>query len=128
MKDVEEFLNMKFHGLSKTEELVIQKTIDRILANHADDEWWKIEIAIKSAVNRKLSVELSNAMFSEKLEREKAREEAEKAEKEKRDREAVEEEKRERETAEQEINKFLDEVDSEIAEYMTAKNESLKIK
>jgi hypothetical protein len=114
MKNAEEFTSIKFHGLTRTEDLVIQKIIDRILANHADDEWWKIELAIKSAVNRKLNIELSNAVFSEKLEREKAREAAEQAEKEKRELEEAEKERLERERIEQETDKLITEVESEI--------------
>jgi hypothetical protein len=114
MKKAEEFTSIKFHGLTRTEDLVIQKIIDRILANHADDEWWKIELAIKSAVNRKLNIELSNAVFSEKLEREKAREAAEQAEKEKRELEEAEKERLERERIEQETDKLITEVESEI--------------
>lgn len=130
MKNAEEFSNIKYHGLTKTEDLVIQKTIDRILANHADDEWWKIETAIKSAVNIKLSTELSNAVFSEKLEREKAREAAEQAEKEKRAHEEAKKEKLERERIERESNLLIAEVDSLIAkgEYLVEKTKSLEIK
>lgn len=107
MKNAEEFTNIKFHGLSKTEELIIKKIIDRILANHANDEWWKIETAIKSSVNRNLSIALSDAVFSEKLEREKAREAAEQAEKERIAREEAEKEKREKEEADKESDKIL---------------------
>lgn len=114
MKNAEEFTNIKFHGLSKTEELVIKKIIDRILVNHANDEWWKIETAIKSSVNRNLSIALSDAVFSEKLEREKAREAAEQAEKERIAREEAEKEKLERERIEQETDKLIAEVESEI--------------
>ena len=123
MKNAEEFTNIKFHGLTKPEELVIKKIIDRILANHANDEWWKIETAIRSAVNRNLSIALSDAVFSEKLEREKAREAAEQAEKEKRAHEEAEKEKLERERIDQETDKIIAEVESEISN-----NKSLEIK
>lgn len=114
MKKAEDFSNIKYQGLTKTEDMLINKIIDKILANHADDEWWKIEVAIKGAVDRKLGFALSNASFSEKLEREQAREAAEKAEQEKRAREEAEKEKLERERIEQETDKLIAEVESEI--------------
>ena len=105
MKKAEDFSNIKYQGLTKTEDMLINKIIDKILANHADDEWWKIEVAIKGAVDRKLGFALSNASFSEKLEREQAREAAEK-------------ERREKEAADKESDKILADMLEKNAERM----------
>lgn len=118
MKKAEDFSNIKYQGLTKTEDMLINKIIDKILANHADDEWWKIEVAIKGAVDRKLGFALSNASFSEKLEREQAREAAEKAEQERIAREAAEKERREKEAADKESDKILADMLEKNAERM----------
>ena len=72
MKRAVEFLNNKHKSLLPSEELLINKSISKILSNpaHADDEWWEIELGIRSAVDRILEDALINAEFSEKQERE----------------------------------------------------------
>ena len=72
MKHAIEFLNNKHKSLLPSEELLIKKSIRKILSNpaHADDDWWEIELGIRSTIDRILDDALIDAEFSEKQERE----------------------------------------------------------
>lgn len=91
MKRAIEFLNNKHKYLSPSEEALIKNSIRKILSNpaHADDEWWEIELGIRSAIDRILEDALINAEFSEKQEREIIRRGYKEAEKRKREDEKI---------------------------------------
>lgn len=91
MKHAVEFLNNKHKGLLPSEGLLIKKSIVKILSNpvHADDEWWEIELGIRSAIDRILEDVLINAEFSEKQEREIIRRGYKETEKRKREDEKI---------------------------------------
>lgn len=91
MKHAVEFLKNKHKSLLESEELLIKRSINKILSNpaHADDEWWEIELGIRSTINRILEDALINAEFSEKQEREIIRRGYKEAERRKREDENI---------------------------------------
>lgn len=114
MKNANDFENSKYNSLTKGEAKLIEKVIDKIISNHENDEWWRIDTAIKSHVYYTLSLRLQDESFKEHFEEEQARLAEEEKERERIEAEEMKKEQEENEQAEKESDKIINDILSEI--------------
>ena len=114
MKNANDFENSKYHTLTKLEQKLVEKVINIIIENHSDDEWWKIDTAIKSHVYYTLSLRLQDESFKEHFEEEQARLAEEEKERERIEAEEMKKEQEENEQVEKESDEIINDILSEI--------------